>query len=366
MSVSAAAMGGVGGGGVRVPRAGGGPDAPSGPGGGGLAGRLLRWRLGRCRGGWASCPWDYLLAAAAAAAGFYARSLVVGPGDGRFPLFLALPVALLCAAALGRGPAVLAAVVSIGLPAWFLAPPIGSFLVADGAAAAVMAMNFLIAVGGAWAVDRGVGLFAERETLHRELLARVDEREALHRELLHRTKNDLMVVVSLINLRASDCLDASAREVLLGAAAIVRNAHHVHDAATAGLGHHDDPVDTGGFLAALAAKLRLVLVEAERHALPHATVKSLGYLLVELAAGAQTAAGGGAAGAVSVRFLREGDEFVLEVEEPASCAGRVSGAGRLAQGLARSLGGRLSRRDGTGEGRGVFELRFPAGKGQGA
>ena len=317
-----------------------------------LPSRLLAWadRLRRRMGR----PSRYAWAALGALGAWYWRLALLGPHDARFPLFMAIPVAVLCAVLLGRGPAIFAYVMSTGLSAYFLLQPTGSLMVSDWASSMVLLTNLATTVALCCWLDAMVGQHGERERLLGERARLLDERDKLQQEFRHRTNNDIQVVNALIRFQASGAADPAVKASLIAVAKRIQWVAHVHDIMGRLMPHPDDPVDSREFLFGLGGMTHARMGRIEAHDLTHVVAKPLGVVMVDL-----VAAGTALGGEVKVSFSRRGADYVLRVED-LSGAFRADGGGRLATSLATQLGGALTCRPGESGAGTVCEMRFPA------
>ena len=310
-----------------------------------------------------------------------------------YPFLLATVAILLSAALFDHASGVLATALSGALATYFYLAPVGSL--------AVQNQGDVVGLGLFAAVGAVISLTVE--TLHRALadlqrarddlarsnadLRRSEERHGLLlREFRHRTRNDLHSLVGLLRLRARAAPSEAAREGLREAAEHAMALARAHTRLSATDADDGASVDTRDFVlglctdldAAVAGEgLRAValVADAEAHILDSERAVQLGLVLNEVVTNAlKYAFPEDRAGAVRVRFAREGDEFVLMVADdgiglppegdlvgaPPAPPAYGSGLGtRLLRALATQLRGSFSRHPGEGGQGTVAELRFP-------
>jgi two-component sensor histidine kinase len=198
---------------------------------------------------------------------------------------------------------------------------------------------------------------------------KVEEARQVHAfdELNHRVKNNLAMVSGLLQLQAREAR-GQVREQLLKASARVQSIAEVHDALSRGAGAAT--VDFGTYLQDLCVSLSRSLaieeqialrVEAVPQDLPVDTAISLGMVVNELVTNAaKYAYPNGAAGAIRVKFGREGDRLLLSVRDDGPGLPESPGPGGLGMRLVRSLldqlGGEFRVHPGEGA---AFEISLP-------
>jgi two-component sensor histidine kinase len=297
-----------------------------------------------------------------------------------YPFLLFFIAILLSASVFDRGSGFLATGLSAFLAAYFYLPPLD-----DGTGANVrhaVALLLFVAIG--------ITMALIIEALHKavaDLRRSENARVLLLNEFRHRTRNDLQSLVGILRLRARTAPSDTAREGLHEAADHAMALARVHTRlAQDGGSERDDPSTTcvREFIAGLCADLKAaqfgdelrpvaLIVEAEPHLLPTERSVQLGLVLNETVTNAlKYAFPEGRAGTVWVRFVREGEDFVLIVSDDGiglpqegelteRRPRRGSGLGtRLLAALAAQLRGTFTRRAGEGGIGTVAELRFPA------
>jgi len=194
--------------------------------------------------------------------------------------------------------------------------------------------------------------YAEAERDRARAVAAEQRLETLLREFRHRVHNDLQRIVAVLQLQANRSPDAKA--ALQDAAARVQVIARVHDR----LGRDADQamVDTRHFLHELVADFRTTVgdlrpigffVQAEAHQLSLSRMGAVGLIVNELVTNAlkhafpdQTREG-----AITVKFHREGPDFILCVADDgvgkATTPSREGMGTQLVKAFAAQLGGRI-------------------------
>jgi two-component sensor histidine kinase len=186
-------------------------------------------------------------------------------------------------------------------------------------------------------------------------------------ELNHRVKNNLAMVSGLLQLQARES-KGQVRDQLLKASARVQSIAEVHDALSRGAGAAT--VDFGTYLQDLCVSLSRSLaieeqialrVEAEPQDLAVDMAISLGMVVNELVTNAaKYAYPNGEAGAIRVKFGRDGDRLLLSVRDDGPGMPETPGPGGLGMRLVRSLldqlGGELRVHSSRGA---AFEISLP-------
>ena len=304
-----------------------------------------------------------------------------------YPFLLFFVAILLSAALFDHGTGLFAVVLSALLAAVFLMPRAGEARL--GEVRDLIALGLFVAIGTVMAfVIEALHRAMARERDAKERLVRSEQRRGLLlHEFRHRTRNDLGSLVGLLHLRARAASSEQVREGLREAAQHAMALARVHTRLAAADLDEGAVVDTRAFLQGLCADIAaatageglrpvVLQVEAEPQVLDAERAVQLGLVLNETVTNAlKYAFPEGRQGRITVRFRREGEEFVLTVSDdgiglppegdldpaPPSLPPRGSGLGtRLLRALAAQLRGSFTRRPGP-EGVGtVAELRFPA------
>jgi two-component sensor histidine kinase len=209
----------------------------------------------------------------------------------------------------------------------------------------------------------GVGGFIAfaAETLHEAYVEAERERgravaaeqrvATLLREFRHRVHNDLQRIVSVLRLQANRSPEA--KDALHDAAARVQVIARVHD--RLGREAAEGPIDTRHFLHELVADFRTTVsdlrpigffVQAEPHQLNVARMGVVGLVVNELVTNALKHAfpEQSREGAITVKFHREGQDFILCVSDDGAGAAMPAREGmgtQLVKALAAQLGGRI-------------------------
>jgi two-component sensor histidine kinase len=202
---------------------------------------------------------------------------------------------------------------------------------------------------------------------------RAEARQArLFDELNHRVSNNLMLVTSILQMKANETNSAEVRDQLLRAVARVESIAQVHRALYRGPG--TDVVDfavyledlCGGVSASVIREGQVELnVEADPVAIPIDMAIPLGMVVSELVTNAvKYAYPEGRGGPVYVRSSREGDRLLLSVRDLGrgvpKGAGQQRGSGlgmKLVKSLVAQIGGDLVSRGPPGA---TFEVRVQA------
>jgi two-component sensor histidine kinase len=314
------------------------------------------------------------------------------PPDDAFSLFyLAI---LLCSALFDRGSGFLATLLAATITGWSWLSPAGLLSITDPRHASPMILFILFGCATAAIVEMMHKALEEARTAHASLTESHDvtsraerARTLMLREFRHRTRNDLGALVALLMLRARTAPSEAAGEALREAAdhALALARVHTRLATDEGLsaGTEAAVVDTRDFIAGLCADLRTAQVGAglrpvalecdvESHSVSTERAVPLGLVLNEAVTNAlKYAFPEDRPGVVRVTFRRDGEEYVLTVEDdgiglpPEGEVPEERGLGRgglgmrLLAGLAAQLRGSFTRRPGPCSAGTVAVLRFP-------
>ncbi len=289
------------------------------------------------------------------------------PFVGTYRALFFMPAVLVAALMFGRGVGIYAGVLSTVAIVFFLTAPTFSFAVAD-ARDGLGALAFL-------AVCIGVVFLVEPlQPLLIQSVERARQAELQLYELQHRMRNNLQLASALLYTQARQA-DEEARPALEAAADRIGNVMRVQDRLMQA--QRSGEVDTKVLLTTLCDDVRIALVgvrpiafkcEAAPHQLASDRAVPLGLILNELLTNAlKYAFPEERSGAVSVRFVRDGDEMVLTVADDGVGLGapkpkpsrRGGGLGStLVRAMASQLGGTVTS---SGDGGGTtWTLRFPA------
>ncbi|MCW8086638.1 sensor histidine kinase [Sabulicella glaciei] len=319
---------------------------------------------------------------------FFGIRVSLFPEQQGLPFLFFFPAIILSAVVFDRGSGIFATLLSAVLAVYFFFPPHGSFAVLDRSALVSIA---LFTVTGLFValVTEALHLAyqnveklreqAEEARRHAEEVAH--ERDLLLAELEHRVKNDLARISATISLQAME----SSPETVAALDAVnerVRVLARVHDRLGRPDGTHPMEIDVCDYLRDLVTDLRTNLTNltpialalaGESHLLSISRAGAVGLVLNELVTNAvKHAFPGDRSGTVTLRFSREGDEYLLAVsddgvgmaqsppeEVPEEFRRRAGMGRRLMRALAAQLDGNIVTGP-TGPGGGVTQtLRFP-------
>jgi two-component system, sensor histidine kinase PdtaS len=328
-------------------------------------------------------PWArYALTTVLVLLAFSTRYLLPEPGAASAdPFLLFFPAIILAAMLFDRGSGLYAVILSAAIADYFVIEPVGSFAVDNAADGTALAIFTISAVATATLIESFHRVYHELSMVHRQLTAAHREmtqahesvsgserqKDILMQELTHRTKNDLMMVSSLVQMQSRSLSDEGARGILKSAAERIHVIGRVHDRLTRRAG--SVVIDARDFLCGLCDDLRSTLVgsrpvallcDAESHSISHAQAVSLGLIANELITNAvKYAFPDDRDGTIRLAFERCNGEFRLVVEDdgvglpppPPSTADGNPGTGqRLVRALALQLRGRfecVTRNPGT-------------------
>jgi len=253
-------------------------------------------------------------------------------------------LALLCAVKL----------VAIGLREivdWSEPPALNATLIAGGSC--VLLLQALV-------LERLIG-----DRRRAELDRALGEKELLFRELNHRTKNDLLLVDSLIALRAASSGDSLSAAEVRELRSRIQSIAIAHDSLSVGAKAGAIRLDDYLSLVLDSMPIAGTGSELERDFRPveilAAKAVPVGLLVNELVTNSfKHASSPGVPGRIRVSLRSEGDEVFISVADQGpgtSWPPERAGLGyAIVQGLADQLGGRLEARAGSGA---TLELRFP-------
>lgn len=269
------------------------------------------------------------------------------------PLHPYLPfvlVSLLAALAFGRGAGLLATLLSAAIIDWyFIGAPCG--FATSWPRFALLLLFIAIGAGIAVLVD-------ELCRAVRKLRRAEEEKSLLLDELSHRTRNEMMMIASVLSLQAMRQAEPQARAALDSAVARVRVIAEAHERLRSP--DQQGQVEVSSYLEALGEGLGDLLrdvrpisvhVQASPMAVDAPVAVSIGLMMNELVTNAfKYAFPGGQSGTVQVSLERADRGIALSVRDdgvgyPDATA---SGLGtRLVQKLAAQLGGTLERQPST-------------------
>ncbi|MGN2246873.1 sensor histidine kinase [Frateuria sp. GZRR35] len=263
-----------------------------------------------------------------------------------YPMLLFIPAIFLSALLFDHGTGFFATIVSALLAAYFFMAPIGS-----------LAIGWAAAVPWSLYVLIGFGVSALTEALRRtaEKLHEAERHQNLLREeLSHRTKNDLMMVISVLMLQAKGLKEKEARAALDSAITRIDVIAKAHERLRGG--GEQGRVAIADYLEALCQGLGELLrdvrpiavrVQADALDVRASEAVSIGLIVNELVTNAfKYAYPDNGGGTVQVGLQRRQDYLELSVEDDGvGCPVEVSsGLGtRLVRLLASQMGGAVER-----------------------
>ncbi len=232
-----------------------------------------------------------------------------------YPILLFIPAIFLAAFLFDKGSGYFATIISTLLAAYFFIPPQRSFEVDPE-----HMFPLLIFVGIGAAIS--IGTETLRDTIDK-LAAAEKEKTLLLEELAHRTKNDLMLITSVLTLQArrtDNDLARAALESAIARVAVIIKAHERLDSlGSSGI------VEAGAYLEALCTGLGnlhrdvhpiVVSVKADRIDLMASQAVSLGLIANELVTNSfKYAFPGERGGVVNVGLRRQNGTLILTVTD---------------------------------------------------
>lgn len=257
-----------------------------------------------------------------------------------------LPIVLFAAVVFGRGAGILATLSSAVAANLFALVSYG-WLAVRWPEAIFLLLYLVVCLAFAWFTD---ALF---DTV-RELRRAESEKSLLLDELVHRTRNDLMMVISVLTVQARRHADPQVRAELESAVARVRAICEVQERLR-NVGKQGQ-VEIAGYLQELGHGLGqlqqdvrpiAVRVSAEQARVTAPVAMAIGLIVNELITNAfKYAFPDGRGGTVDVRLERGADSMVLSVQDdgtgcPAVMAGGMGS--RLVALLASQMGGKVER-----------------------
>lgn len=308
--------------------------------------------------------------------------------DPAMPYLMFLPAIMGAGIVFDRGTGVYASLLSAGLAVWFFVPPAFSFLIAEPTALVELFVFLAIALFTATlleALHRALSSLAteraELASANASLRNTAAQRGTLLSESVHRARNDLQRLAATLRLQAGSSKEAAARDALNDASARIAALARINGR----LDRHREEdgraeVESRGYLEGLIGDLDdaavdmrpiALTVSAESTVLPMARAVAIGLIVNELVGNAlKYAFPNDMEGRVDVVFRREGNEFVLIVQDNGVGTSQGSpplGSGlgmRISRALAGQLGGKLEvapSAPGTDRPGLANSLRFPAG-----
>ncbi|TXN00476.1 DUF4118 domain-containing protein [Methylobacterium sp. WL64] len=283
-----------------------------------------------------------------------------------YPILLFFAAIFGCAVLFGRRAGAFAVLLSAAYIAYFLLPPTFSFAI--GRSQDVLGLGLFIIIGLAIAVviealhtalQDVTDLNSNLQSANARLTAAEGEKDLLLREAGHRMKNDLTMLVALVQLQQRAAPDEGARAVLATTVERIRVMARVHDRLHRAQG--EAVISTAAFITELCDDLRasaiafqpiLLAVDVEPHDLLQSRAVAVGLIINELLTNAlKYAFPDERSGRITVIFRRDDQDYRLEVvddgvgmqpDHPHPIKG--SGLGqRLIRSLAAQLGGTFTR-----------------------
>lgn len=265
-----------------------------------------------------------------------------------YPLLLFIPAVFLVALLFDKGSGYFATVVSALLAAYFFIAPRNSLALGP---TDYLPLALYVAIG--------VGISSVVEALRRTMqrLERARSQTALLlEEMGHRTRNDLMMISSVLSLQARGQQDAKVRAALESAVSRVAVIASAQERLHVTRADHQGRVELSGFLTALCTGLGNLLrdvrpiavrVEAAPVELPPSRAVAVGLIVNELVTNAfKYAFPDGAGGAVVVSLQPAGKRLhIVVTDDGIGCPVDPNGGtgSRLVRLLASDLGGEMER-----------------------
>lgn len=280
------------------------------------------------------------------------------------PFLLFLPAVILTGVVFDRGTGIYASLLSAVLGVLFFVRRTGLWQFAEARSVVSLVVFLGVAVFTSFILEAlHVSLWnlererARLDAANGQLRRAGEEKAVLLSEAVHRAGNDLQRLAAALSLQARMSTEPAAREALLEALDRVTALAQIN----ARLDRHRDggqaEVDSQGFIEGLAEDLRkgtlgvrgIVLhTAAESHVLPMARAVPIGLITNELVVNAlKYAFPDELEGNITITFRREGNDFVMTVEDDGvgfdpAAPPRGTGLGtRISRFLARQLDGHL-------------------------
>lgn len=313
------------------------------------------------------------------------RYLLFGPST-VLPFLLFFPAIIVSAVVLDRGSGFFATGLGALLAIYFFVQPVGSFALPTSEDT-VSVLLFLFTGAFICALTESLHVaYVEAEAAKQEAEASRVAAEAAAgacrlrlREFGHRVRNDLQRIVVSMQMQARGA-SPEVLDALRIAAARIRAVGLIHEHLS--IEDARGETDMGGFLSELIANIRAstrelrpigIFVEAEEnHTLSANVAGNIALIVNELVTNAlKHAFPDELAGAIHVRFGRDGPDYVLTVSDDgvgmaAECGGPERGMGRqLIAALAAQLGGQMETAPRQPGGT-VHTVRFPRSAGKSA
>lgn len=271
-----------------------------------------------------------------------------GEGWERYPFLPYIPVIFACGVFLDRGNGFLATVLSVGMAAYFLLPPLHSFAIASGADQLALALFFAVGIVISAIVEALHKGLVELAIEHAAVSAVTADRRVLLDELSHRTRNDFTNIVTLLNLQAR-VASPEAKEALLSAADRVQSIARVHRRLE--IVNERVVVDTKAYfnelcndLRASRLALRPIAIEciAESYFVSLEKAVPLGLIVNEsVTNAAKHAFPNDRQGTIQIRFQKTGGVYMLTITDDGVGRSDRAGGNGLGSKLMQMLAGQL-------------------------
>jgi len=298
---------------------------------------------------------------------FGARYLLFGK-TGTLPFLLFFPSIIVASVMFSRGSGIYATLLSAAIAVLAFAAPGVGFAVSNDIDILAVTLFVLVGTFTAVVVEALRDAMYDADAAHAEAEAAKRARDLLLVELGHRTKNDMARIHALLTIQATTA-EPRVAEALRDAADRVSLLSRLH--ARLHLTETSVVVDSREFLTGLVHDLSQGIsgvspvslsVDAEGHAIPPSRAGALGLILNEIVTNSlKHGFPNGRGGTIHVRFVREGDTYLLSVSDNGvGYKGHGTGLGsRIIHALSSQLGGTTTIEPGCPGARSA--LRFPVG-----
>lgn len=265
-----------------------------------------------------------------------------------YPLLLFIPAIFLVALLFGHGAGYVATIASTLLAIFFFIAPRNSFTLTHQD---ILPLMLYVVIGFVMSAV----IEALRRTVRR--LADAEARASLLlEEMGHRTRNDLMMVSSVLSLQARGQQEPAVRKALESAVARVGVIASAQERLHASKNDNEGRVELSGYLTSLCSNLGDLLrdvrpiavrVDAPTVNFPPSRAISVGLMVNELVTNAfKYAFPGDTGGSVIVTLVEDGPQLLITVEDDGVGCPVEEGGGtgsRLVRLLAANLGGHVKR-----------------------
>lgn len=294
------------------------------------------------------------------------------PGSPLQPFFLAI---IISSAMFDHGSGIVAVVLSAALAKWYLIAPTGTLNVAQVDDIAGLSLFVAIGLVTAAIIEALHRVASDLTKSNERLVATEGDKDLLLEEASHRFKNELTMLTALLRLQSRELDSEAARTALSSTADRVQILGRVHERLRRV--NQSAAVDTQEFITALCQDLKIALiglrpislkVQVQSHLLAQERAVPMGLIINELLTNAlKYAFPDERAGAVTVRFIREEEQFCLVVSDDgvgiaSDRSPDGSGLGqRLVRSMVSQLEGSLQIEPDAGASGTVARVRFPVG-----